>query len=193
MRVKPEELKAMLHKRIRSPGEHAPLAHGLNAAPGAASGKVTFNIREVVRLAEKSERVILVRPYGHPGSQGLALLHTLDGSLSAGRTKSGYVVAGKVGIEGALHLKLHRQTMADPTHKPPGGPAAHGLVANQQVCRRQQRNQLAGRPTRSHQWLKGNGPGRATTMQCLERLRHAVAPPEAAHLLFKQGETGVGR
>jgi len=109
MRVKPEELKAMLHKRIRSPEGHTPLAHGLNAAPGAASGKVTFNIREVVRMAEKSERVILVRPDTSPDDiQGIA---AADGVLTSrgGLTSHAAIVTramGKPCICGAEEIKM---------------------------------------------------------------------------------------
>jgi len=107
--VKAEELKAMLHKRIRSREEHAPLAHGLNAAPGAASGKVSFKIGEVVRMAEKSERVILVRPDTSPDDiQGIA---AADGVLTSrgGLTSHAAIVTramGKPCICGAEEIKI---------------------------------------------------------------------------------------
>lgn len=109
MRVKPEELKALLHKRIKSAEEHEPLVHGLNAAPGAASGKVTFNIREVVRMAEKSEKVILVRPDTSPDDiQGIA---AADGVLTSrgGLTSHAAIVTramGKPCICGAEEMKI---------------------------------------------------------------------------------------
>lgn len=109
MRVKPEELKALLHKRIKSAAGHEPLAHGLNAAPGAASGKVTFNIREVVRMAEKSEKVILVRPDTNPDDiQGIA---AADGVLTSrgGLTSHAAIVTramGKPCICGAEEIKI---------------------------------------------------------------------------------------
>jgi pyruvate,orthophosphate dikinase len=109
MRVKAEELKALLHKRIKSPEGHAPLAHGLNAAPGAACGKVSFKIGEVVRMAEKSERVILVRPDTSPDDiQGIA---AADGVLTSrgGLTSHAAIVTramGKPCICGAEEIKI---------------------------------------------------------------------------------------
>ncbi len=43
-----------------------PLAKGLNAAPGAAHGKVVFTADDAVAQAEKGEQVILVRPDTSP-------------------------------------------------------------------------------------------------------------------------------
>ncbi len=109
MRVKAEELKALLHKRIKSPEKHQVLAHGLNAAPGAAFGKVTFSIREVVRMAERSEKVILVRPETSPDDiQGIA---AADGVLTSrgGLTSHAAIVTramGKPCICGAEEIKI---------------------------------------------------------------------------------------
>ncbi len=108
-RVKPEELKALLHKRIKSTNKHEPLAHGLNAAPGAASGKVVFHPTEAMRLAEKSEKVILVRPETSPDDiQGIA---ASDGVLTSrgGLTSHAAIVTramGKPCICGAETIKI---------------------------------------------------------------------------------------
>ncbi len=108
-RVKPEELKALLHKRIKSTDKHEPLAHGLNAAPGAAFGKVVFHPTEAMRLAEKSEKVILVRPETSPDDiQGIA---ASDGVLTSrgGLTSHAAIVTramGKPCICGAEEIKI---------------------------------------------------------------------------------------
>jgi pyruvate,orthophosphate dikinase len=108
-RVKPEELKALLHKRVKSPEEHEPLARGLNAAPGAATGRVVFHPLEAVRLAEKSEKVILVRPETSPDDiQGIA---AADGVLTSrgGLTSHAAIVTramGKPCICGAEEIKI---------------------------------------------------------------------------------------
>ncbi|MBN2098464.1 MAG: pyruvate, phosphate dikinase [Dehalococcoidia bacterium] len=109
LRVKPEELKALLHKRIQSVEKHEPLAHGLNAAPGAAAGKVVFHPIEALRLAEKSEKVILVRPETSPDDiQGIA---AADGVLTSrgGLTSHAAIVTramGKPCICGAEEIKI---------------------------------------------------------------------------------------
>jgi pyruvate,orthophosphate dikinase len=108
-RVKPEELKALLHKRIKSSEKHEPLARGLNAAPGAAAGKVVFHPLEAQRLAEKSEKVILVRPETSPDDiQGIA---AADGVLTSrgGLTSHAAIVTramGKPCICGAEEIKI---------------------------------------------------------------------------------------
>lgn len=108
-RVKPEEMKALLHKRIKSSERLEPLARGLNAAPGAAFGKVVFHPMEAVRLAEKSEKVILVRPETSPDDiQGIA---AADGVLTSrgGLTSHAAIVTramGKPCICGAEEIKI---------------------------------------------------------------------------------------
>ena len=65
-RVGPDDLRAMLHNRIRFPERYEPLTRGLNAAPGAISGKVVFDPDEAVVEAKRGEAVILVRPETSP-------------------------------------------------------------------------------------------------------------------------------
>ncbi len=108
-RVKPDELKALLHKRIKSTERQEPLAIGLNAAPGAAFGKVVFHPVEAQRLAEKSEKVILVRPETSPDDiQGIA---ASDGVLTSrgGLTSHAAIVTramGKPCICGAEDIQI---------------------------------------------------------------------------------------
>ncbi len=108
-RVKPEELKALLHKRIKFTDRQEPVARGLNAAPGAASGKVVFHPIEALRLAEKSEKVILVRPETSPDDiQGIA---ASDGVLTSrgGLTSHAAIVTramGKPCICGAEEIRI---------------------------------------------------------------------------------------
>ena len=42
-------------------GANAAIAQGLNASPGAATGKVVFTADEAAALGERGEQVILVR------------------------------------------------------------------------------------------------------------------------------------
>ncbi|MDM8001064.1 MAG: pyruvate, phosphate dikinase [Dehalococcoidia bacterium] len=108
-RVKPEDLKALLHKRVKSTEKHEVVARGLNAAPGAAAGKVVFHPLEALRLAEKNEKVILVRPETSPDDiQGIA---AADGVLTSrgGLTSHAAIVTramGKPCICGAEEIKI---------------------------------------------------------------------------------------
>lgn len=65
-RVTPEDLRVFLYKRVREPDSLVPIAKGLAAAPGAATGKVAFHPQEAFTLATKGEHVILVRPETSP-------------------------------------------------------------------------------------------------------------------------------
>ncbi len=72
MRVTPEILEALLHKRIDPKAEYTPLTKGLNASPGAACGKVVFDTDIAAEIGDE-EDVILVRPETTPDDiHGLA-------------------------------------------------------------------------------------------------------------------------
>ena len=62
LRVTPDDLRALLHRQIKSPEQYESLTKGLNAAPGAATGIVVFDVREAWALSQKDVSVILVRP-----------------------------------------------------------------------------------------------------------------------------------
>lgn len=66
LRVTPEDLRMFLYKRLREPDAAKPVAKGLSAAPGAATGKVVFHPQEAVTLGAKNEKVVLVRPETSP-------------------------------------------------------------------------------------------------------------------------------
>ena len=73
LRIKPDDLRAMLHKHIKAGLTHEPLTKGLAAAPGAVSGRVVFTVDEAMLLYKKSIPSILVRPETSPDDiQGMA-------------------------------------------------------------------------------------------------------------------------
>ncbi len=119
MRVKPAEVDLLLHpffdpqakKRAEEAGDL--LARGLNASPGAATGKVVFDANLAKKLGSQGEAVILVRPETSPddvpgmmASQGVLTQH-------GGMTSHAAVVArgknlpGVVGCED-IHVDLER-------------------------------------------------------------------------------------
>jgi pyruvate, orthophosphate dikinase len=61
MRIEPEQLDHLLHRRMDGEAKMKVLAKGLPASPGAASGKIVFSAEEAERLGEMGEKVILVR------------------------------------------------------------------------------------------------------------------------------------
>ena len=73
MRVTVDDISGLLHKRLKDPESHQPIAKGLNAAPGAAGGHVAFNAPEALAQSRKGKSVILVRPETSPDDiQGIA-------------------------------------------------------------------------------------------------------------------------
>ena len=67
-RVTPAQLDELLHPIIDPKAEKAqkPLAKGLPAGPGGASGQIVFSANEAVEWAKKGKKVILVREETNP-------------------------------------------------------------------------------------------------------------------------------
>ncbi|MGJ9382163.1 pyruvate, phosphate dikinase [Salipaludibacillus sp. CF4.18] len=61
LRVDPEQLNQLLHRRIDESIEINQLAKGLPASPGAATGQVVFDSDDAELLAKEGKKVILVR------------------------------------------------------------------------------------------------------------------------------------
>ncbi|MBD3426291.1 MAG: pyruvate, phosphate dikinase [Candidatus Omnitrophica bacterium] len=68
MRVKPSQLDELLHPIIDPAAEKKsdPLAKGLPAGPGGASGQIVFDSDNAVKWAENGKKVILVREETNP-------------------------------------------------------------------------------------------------------------------------------
>lgn len=89
------------------------LGSGINAVPGAASGKVVFTAAEAEKLGKKGENVILVRKETSPEDVGG--MHAAKGILTAtgGKTSHAAVVArgwGKCCIVGCEALNINYDT-----------------------------------------------------------------------------------
>ena len=109
LRLKPNELEQLLHKRIDPNFKGKPIAIGLPASPGAASGKAVFDADEAERLGKLGHQVILVREetkpediHGFFASQGIL-------TTRGGKTSHAAVVArgmGKPCVSGCeiLHI-----------------------------------------------------------------------------------------
>jgi pyruvate, orthophosphate dikinase len=74
MRISVNDMTQLLHKQIKDVAKYTVLVKGLNAAPGAASGKVILDTLEAVAEAKKGTPVILVRAETSPDDiQGIAV------------------------------------------------------------------------------------------------------------------------
>jgi len=98
LRVEPATLDQLLHPRLHQPIEQQPIAKGLNASPGAASGIAVFDADRAVEHAAAGTPVILVRWETTPDDiHGMA---AAEGILTShgGRTSHAAVVARGMGI-----------------------------------------------------------------------------------------------
>jgi pyruvate,orthophosphate dikinase len=109
LRVKPEMLEQLLHPRLDTSYDATPLAQGLPASPGAASGHVVFDADRAELLGRGGEKVILVREetkpediHGFFASQGIL-------TSRGGKTSHAAVVArgmGKPCVAGAEGIQV---------------------------------------------------------------------------------------
>ncbi|HEX6911925.1 MAG TPA: pyruvate, phosphate dikinase, partial [Longimicrobium sp.] len=65
-RVAPEQIDQLLHPTIDTKAAPAPIAIGLPASPGAASGKIVFTVERALELAKDNIPVVLVRSETSP-------------------------------------------------------------------------------------------------------------------------------
>lgn len=109
LRVAPEQIDQLLHRRIDPEAEKKVLTKGLPASPGAASGKVVFEADKAKELGEKGEKVLLVRPETTPDD--IHGLIAAQGVLTSrgGMTSHAAVVArgmGKPCVAGAGEIYI---------------------------------------------------------------------------------------
>ncbi len=97
LRVRPEDVTAVMHPRVDPRAEKRVIAKGLAASPGAAVGKIVFDPERAVQLARKGEKVILVRPETSP--EDIGGMAAAQGILTSrgGMTSHAAVVARAMG------------------------------------------------------------------------------------------------
>lgn len=109
LRVDPDQLNQLLHRRIDETFERKHLAKGLPASPGAATGQVVFDADEAEVLGNEGKKVILVRPETTPDDiHGIVAAQAVVTSRG-GMTSHAAVVArgmGKACICGCEPLKI---------------------------------------------------------------------------------------
>jgi len=104
MRVPPELLEQLLHPRLDPSASAEPVAYGLPASPGAASGKCVFDADVAEKLGNDGEMIILVREETRP--EDIHGFFAAQGILTSrgGKTSHAAVVArgmGKPCVAGA--------------------------------------------------------------------------------------------
>jgi pyruvate,orthophosphate dikinase len=121
-RIEPDAMNQLLrpvfdiHEKQRATQGGRLLAKGLNAGPGAASGRVVFSAQEAVTQQQRGEHVILVRIETSP--EDITGMNASEGILTArgGMTSHAALVArqmGKVCVAGCgdLQIDYARQRM----------------------------------------------------------------------------------
>ncbi|HVM20656.1 MAG TPA: pyruvate, phosphate dikinase [Egibacteraceae bacterium] len=111
-RVTPAQLDMLLHPQFEQDADFDVLTTGLNASPGAATGRVRLTADDAEAAANKGERVILVRPETSPDD--LHGLIAAEGVLtsSGGLVSHAAVVArgmGKPAVCGAAEVQIDLQ------------------------------------------------------------------------------------
>ena len=116
LRIEPNQLNQLLRpifdasEKKKAVDSGKLIAKGLNAGPGAASGKVALNAQDAVEMAEKGDSVILVRIETSP--EDIKGMNAAEGILTArgGMTSHAALVArqmGKVCVAGCGALKIN--------------------------------------------------------------------------------------
>jgi len=109
IRIRAEQVEQLLHKTIDPGSQAKPVASGLAASPGAASGKVVFDADTAAQLGAKGEKVILVREETRP--EDIHGFFAAQGVLTSrgGKTSHAAVVArgmGKPCVSGCEEIKI---------------------------------------------------------------------------------------
>ncbi|WP_371805831.1 pyruvate, phosphate dikinase [Candidatus Lokiarchaeum ossiferum] len=112
LRVAPEKIEELLHKRISPTERKSPIVKGFNASPGAVFGKAVFDCGRAIEMKKAGEKVILVRketkPEDFPGMIASIGILTSRG----GKTCHAAVVARGIGlpaIVGAGDLEIDEE------------------------------------------------------------------------------------
>src|SRR5271154_6093976 len=115
-RIDPSALDQLLHPTLDPKAKPKPLATGLPASPGAASGEIVFSAEEAQSLRQAGRKSILVRVETSP--EDIHGMHAAEGVVTTrgGMTSHAAVVARGMGKPcvsgvGAIRIDYNRQTM----------------------------------------------------------------------------------
>jgi pyruvate,orthophosphate dikinase len=115
-RIEPSALDQLLHPTLDPKAKPAPIATGLPASPGAASGEIVFSADEAVAHRQAGRKSILVRVETSP--EDIHGMHAAEGVVTTrgGMTSHAAVVARGMGKPcvsgaGAIRIDYAAQTM----------------------------------------------------------------------------------
>ena len=113
LRVDPMALDQLLHPTLDPEAKRDVLTTGLPASPGAASGQIVLDADKAEQLAERGEKVVLVRVETSP--EDIHGMHAAQGILTArgGMTSHAAVVARGMGrpcVSGASAVSIDMQS-----------------------------------------------------------------------------------
>ncbi|MEM0364307.1 MAG: pyruvate, phosphate dikinase [Candidatus Nitrosocaldus sp.] len=119
LRVNADDLEQVLHRRVDPKADAKPIAVGIGASPGAASGKVVLDTKKAIEHANNGEHIILVREETKP--EDVPAFFKAVGILTSkgGKTSHAAVVArgmGKPCIVGCSSIVIdeeHRRFIVD--------------------------------------------------------------------------------
>ena len=113
LRIEPDQLEQLFHPQVDPRKKELPIAVGVPASPGAATGKVVFDADTAVEWTKKGEKVILVREETKP--EDVHGFFAAQGVLTSrgGKTSHAAVVArglGKPCVVGCAALVIYQQS-----------------------------------------------------------------------------------
>ena len=112
LRIDPNQLTQLMYSQIDPKNKILPVATGLGASPGAASGEAVFTADEAEKQGKAGKKVILIREQTKP--EDIHGFFASQGILTSigGKTSHAAVVArgmGKPCVSGAADIKINHQ------------------------------------------------------------------------------------
>jgi len=112
LRIDPNQLTQLMYSQIDPKNKIPPVATGLGASPGAASGEAVFTADEAEKQGKAGKKVILIREQTKP--EDIHGFFASQGILTSigGKTSHAAVVArgmGKPCVSGAADIKINHQ------------------------------------------------------------------------------------
>ncbi|MGH9878325.1 MAG: putative PEP-binding protein, partial [Nitrososphaerales archaeon] len=109
LRISADQLEQILHKRVDPKVRVKPIATGIAASPGAATGKVVFDVEKAEEMGKNGEKLVLVREETKPDD--VPAFFNASGILTSrgGKTSHAAVVArgmGKTCIVGCSEISI---------------------------------------------------------------------------------------
>ena len=119
MRVEPRALNELLHRQVDEHAERDPIARGIAASPGAATGKIVFSAHDAQASAARGEACVLVRRETTP--EDIRGMHAAAAVLTerGGMTSHAAVIGRGLGLPcvvGASEIELdpRKKTLKTP-------------------------------------------------------------------------------